>query len=297
MFWIEPVAFRGHHDGLLFVGDLDPNLSMGVQRMNIPTNAPELGQVQVDQIRSYQGNIRRNTLDLARLAYDIHAHHISSDGRKYDAAFEKWWNEHNVGSLFGTRGNWTHWHQAGEVISKVEARFSAHFTQLPMTVTALKAIAELTDAELTLCLQNTFKRSSLTQLESEWTRPKKPKPLINPSVSGATIRSWCEAWRNPKPKVKSDPRRVVLATIKMHGSFFNFDKTTAEHNGKIGKDEIRALDKKLNEIFGGQSEIILIDSNAERLCSSYDVKEKRATDAVARRAEKEKKKQKGRGKR
>ena len=256
--------------------------------MTAMSNVTALGADQVELIRGYHRDIRQNTMNMAKLAYEIHSEHISKDGRKYDAPFEKWWKENDVGALFGTRSNWTHWHQAGLVISKVEKRFSRNFNQLPMTVRALKEIAELTDEEMGLCLQNTYARTSLSQPEGTWTRPKKPKPLINTSVSAAKINAWREAWRNPKPKVKSDPRRLVLATIKIHGSFFDFDKRTALPSGLLDKEAVRKFSKKLNDVFGSEEKFVLVENHAEKLCSQHNTRQERANNTLTKRSAKKK---------
>ena len=246
-------------------------------------NASELGESQFYKIREYVGNIRRNTIDLARLAYEIHSTHISADGRKYDDHFEKWWKNHSVERLFGSRSNWSRWQTAGGAIAKVEVQFAKHFSALPMSVDALYAVAQLTDQELALCIQNTYTRTSITDPEQKWKRPKKPRPVIHPSATAASIRNWTEKWRNPVSKIATDPRRLVLATIKIHGSFFNFDRNNAAHTGKIDKAAIQHLGGKLKEFFAGQEETILLESQSDHLCSLYDAREKRAIDAAAKR--------------
>jgi hypothetical protein len=221
---------------------------------------------------------------LAKLAYDIHSNHISESGKKYDAEFEKWWRDHSIESLFGSRSNWSRWKDAGAAISKVEARFSKHATKLPISVDALYAVSQLTDDELALCLENTYTRTSVTTDRLGWRYPKKPKPLINPSVTGSKIRTWSKKWRDPSIKQPSDPRRLVLATVKIHGSFFDFDPNTAAPIGTLNKDDVRNLAKKLTDALSGQDAVVLVENHVEQLCSKHDEREARAVERSSQRA-------------
>lgn len=60
---------------------------------------------------------KRNTVALAKEAFQIHGEHYHVAERKYDKDFEKWWTTQAMDRVFGTRTNWTKWHRAGEAIS------------------------------------------------------------------------------------------------------------------------------------------------------------------------------------
>jgi hypothetical protein len=259
--------------------------------MTNPSNAPALGQEQVEQISVYLSDIRRNTIDLAKYAYDIHSRHIQDNG-KYDAAFRKWWNDYSLGGIFGSAANWSRWHQAGSAISKVDSRFSSHTTKLPTTLDALYAIAQLTDEELELCLENTYSRSEITSDRSKWKAPKKPKPVINPSSSAASIRGWVKKWRTPPQKAKSDPRRLVLATIKIHGSLFDFDKD-GNATGKVTKKQVRKWAKQIRSLFARQASSVRVDVKDDELCAGWDKRQAQSAErAVKRKKLKEKSRKK-----
>ena len=42
-------------------------------------NITVLGQSQVDEFRTYLGNIKRNTIDMSRSAYEIHSQYIGAN--------------------------------------------------------------------------------------------------------------------------------------------------------------------------------------------------------------------------
>ena len=89
-------------------------------------------------------------------------------------------------------------HQAGEVISRFEQRFNQHFDKLPTSREALKSIGNLSDDELALCLENTYRRTVVTAPGNEWSCLKKAKPVVCPSATAAAIDNWRENWRQPK---------------------------------------------------------------------------------------------------
>lgn len=106
---------------------------------------------------------------------------------------------------------------------------------MPTTLTALYEISQLTDDEVKLCLEDKYTRASLT---SAPTGRKIPSPRIHPEVTANEITSWKKRWRNPKPK-PTEKRRLPFATIKVHGSLFDFDKTTGEHGGVLNADKLK----------------------------------------------------------
>ena len=251
-------------------------------------NKPNLDAEAAEKFKAYFGNIRRNTMDAASYAYSIHTNYISKDGKKYAPEFKKWWDTHNLAALFGTMSNWAKWHSAGEVIAKFESsqEFKKHFDKLPTSLTGLKAVYDLTEQELRLCVENTFTRTSLLQPEEEWARPKKPKPLINSSATAAAIDIWRKKWREPAQKVKKDPRSLTLLTVKVHGNFYNFDKETAEPTGFTSPEKLRQLVNDARKVFikkENDEEHILVEAHAETLISNSEKRQLAASAAIVKR--------------
>jgi hypothetical protein len=168
--------------------------------------------------------VKRNTIALAKEAFQIHSEHYSRTERKYDKDFEVWWKVQGLDQVFGSRGNWTKWYRAGEAIEKVRAQSEKYANKLPTTCDALYEIALLQPDELRLCLENRYTRSSVTQPEAEWKRPKSLKPVINPATTASSIRSWRKNWREPR-QPRADKRTLPFIRIQIHRSLYDFDKS------------------------------------------------------------------------
>jgi hypothetical protein len=81
--------------------------------------------------------VKRNTIALAKQAFQIHSEHYLRTDRKYDKDFEGWWEAQGLEQVFGSRGNWTKWYRAGEALEKVHAQFEKYANKLPTTRDAL----------------------------------------------------------------------------------------------------------------------------------------------------------------
>jgi hypothetical protein len=211
-----------------------------------------------EQLQKLFRAVKRNTINLAKQAFQIHCEHYLRTDRKYDKDFEAWWEAQGLEQLFGSRGNWTKWYRAGEALEKVYAQFDKYANKLPTTRDALYEIALLQPDELRLCLENKYSRSSVTQPEAEWKRPKRLQPVINPAATASSIRSWRKNWREPR-----QPTGVIAAG------------QAVEINQKI-IDLLKPLD-----VF------VRIDSKLEHLLGGYDKRrvaaEKRMEKAKKRR--------------
>lgn len=100
--------------------------------------------------------VKRNTIALAKKAYQIHSEHYSRTNRGYDKNFEVWWEAQGLEQVFGSCGNWTEWYRAGEATEKVHAQFEDYANKLPTTRDALYEIALLQPEEPRLCLQTRY---------------------------------------------------------------------------------------------------------------------------------------------
>ena len=156
---------------------------------------------------------------------------------------------------------------------------------MPTSKAALIELGEFTPDEIKLCLQDTYSRSSISDPESEWKHPDKPTPLINPSATAAHLRSWREAWRNPKTEVAADPRNLVLVTVKVHRSLYEFDDE-GNYQGTLSKSQIREWSEKIQHVFDGKDDVVLVESNAEEVKAAM-------MRGTTRRSEKPKKPNKG----
>src|ERR1700680_3104149 len=101
----------------------------------ISTNKIPLDENLVQEFRSYQKNIRSNTVAFALKAFEIRSQYLLADGRKYDPEFEIWWSTHKLDSIFGTRANFSKWAASGEALE--HAKFDKYSDRMPTTLSAL----------------------------------------------------------------------------------------------------------------------------------------------------------------
>jgi hypothetical protein len=79
--------------------------------------------------------VKRNTIAIAKQAFQIHSEHYLRTERKYDKDFEVWWEAQGLEQVFGSRGNWTKWYRAGEALEKFKPNLRntpINFRQLVM---------------------------------------------------------------------------------------------------------------------------------------------------------------------
>jgi hypothetical protein len=229
--------------------------------------------------------VKRNTITLAKQAYQIHSEHYSRTNRRYDKNFEVWWEAQGLEQVFGSRGNWTKWYRAGEALEKVHAQFDKYTNKLPTTREALYEIALLQPDELRLCLENKYSRSSVTQPEAEWKRPKRLQPVINPAATASSIRSWRKNWREPR-QPRADKRTLPFITIHIHRSLYDFDKS-GQPAGVIAAGQAVEINQKIIDLLKPLDAFVRIDSKLEHLLEGYDKRrvaaEKRTEKAKKRR--------------
>lgn len=236
-------------------------------------NSISLDEELVQTFSSYQENIRENTIQLCLLAAGVRAAHLDVSGKKYDKAFEVWWRNYSLDTLFGGRNNFSKYASAGDVIAKAEGRYKAKRDQLPTTVGALYQLAQLTEQELQLCFQHTYTRKSLTASETEY-GGKTTKPLIRPHTTEAQIKAWRDKWNNP-PKPKTEKRTVTLAEIRIHGSIFDLD-SQGTPTGKLTEPEIRQLMERIESALEGTNTVVLIESNLDKIVSGIERRKAKA---------------------
>lgn len=233
---------------------------------------------------------RRSVLEQVKLASQLRNQYLDETGRKYDSSFQSFWKIHSMNDLFKSLSNFTKYAAAGDAISKVEQRFEQHFNKLPMNVSALYEVSQLTDEELELCLHDTYKRFEITSDRTKWKGSKKPKPLINPQTTASEISNWRKNWNNPKAAI-TDKRRLKLAEIYVHGSLYDFDRKTADFIGKITKEYVQGISDALVDVTGKfDPELIRLDLKDEALFSGHDKREAAAIKAVEEAKAKVKKK-------
>jgi len=251
--------------------------------LRVIPNAPVLNKQLVDEFRDKFGDIRRSTLAICARAWEVKANYTDASG-SYTQKFKTWYSNYGVDSIFGSKPNFTKYANAGEAIEKVQKNWDAKADQLPTSMNALYEVSQLTDDELRLCLENTYTRSSVTSPKTEWTRPRKPKPLIHPQTIAATIRAWRKNWRHPKP-VNTERRTLPFLKLFVHGSLYDFDQAGRKPTGATEFAEVQGVYDKmlstLNEI--NADDFIRIEGNLDALKNGYEKRFARAVEASSKK--------------
>lgn len=247
--------------------------------MGQTSNKITLDRELVDELVLFQKNIRDNTISMAEKAFGIRSQYLLEGGRKYDAAFEKWWSAYKLDKVFGKRSNFTKWASAGEALE--QAKIDKYRNRLPTTMTALYEVSQLSPDELKLGIQDTFTRESLT---SDPKGRKKPSPLIHPEVTAAEIKSWRTRWRNPKPK-STEKRRLPYATIKVHGSLYDFDNK-GTHSGILTIEKLKQIHDALIKAMKPFDECVLLETKLNELTEAFHKRQDRAELLASKKAAK-----------
>lgn len=239
-------------------------------------NKIPLNKELADRISTLIGNVRKSVIELAALAADVRNQYLDASGRKYDREFEAFWKAHDMDGKFGTRATFTKYANVGDVVHKVQAQFEPYADRLPVTMTALYEISQLTNEELGLCLVDTYRRTEVTADQSKWTKSKKkPRPLIHPHVQAGVIAGWRKRWRNPIPP-DTDKRRMTVAEVKIHNSLTSFRKD-GSHSGSVNLDDLDAITEALRAALSGfSSELFRLDLHDEKLKDKYKKEEQKA---------------------
>jgi hypothetical protein len=237
----------------------------------MPQNTTPLDKALAEQIEGLLRVQRKAAVDLARIAAQIRNEHFDSSTNRYDAQFEAFWKNFSMERKFGSRANFTKYAKAGDAIGLVAAQFEKYESKLPTTLDPLYEFSQLNIEEIELCLEDTYTRTEVTPDREKWKKGKNPKPLITPSTTASAIRSWRKNWREPKQPI-TDKRRLPLAELKLHGSFFDFK------DGKpVGLVSIEAFDEIIRVLHGLREQlgedIIRFDINEEKLRTGYGKRE------------------------
>lgn len=255
-------------------------------------NKISLDKTLADRIETLISTIRSSTVELATIASDIRNQYFDMATNRYDGTFQTFWKNYSMEKKFGSMANFTKYAKIGDALGKVRAQYEKYEKRLPTTMGALYEFAQLEPEEMELCLQDTYTRTEVTADREKWKKGKNPKPLITPATTEAAIRSWRKNWREPKQPV-TDKRRLPLAEIKLHGSFFDFKD--GKHLGVVpieGFNRIIDILKRIQQEIG--EDIVRFDINEEKLRTGYEKREqaslekKKAADEKAKQDAKKK---------
>jgi hypothetical protein len=235
-------------------------------------NKITLDKALAEKIETLVSKIRSSTVELATIASNIRNQYFDETSKRYDVNFQTFWKNYSMENNFGSMANFTKYAKIGDALGLVRAQYEQYEKRLPTTAGALYEFAQLTHEEMEICLEDTFTRTEVSADRSKWkNNKKKPKPLITPTTTEATIRSWRKNWREPKQPV-TDKRRLPLAELKLHGSFYDFKNGV--NTGLVSVETFDKIIEVLKQIKTDLGEdIIRFDIHEEKLRSGYAKRE------------------------
>lgn len=258
-------------------------------------NQVALTEQLAQRLQTFVAKDRENRFQLCLLAGGIRNAYLDKKTKKYTDEFSRWYKKNKLDGLFGSLANFTKYALSGEVIAYVATKTSdpeKYLKQLPSSVGALYEIAAvdtesgkkiLGDHETAiLCLNHRPSRTSRSQPKHEWGYAA-GKTVIHQHATEAEIHQWKRNWFNPpppKPKRRLDDRVLVLATIKVNGALFDFDKKTGDKVGVVDLPEVEALMDAIQKLFTASNQKqFLFESQLEHLSEGYYSRKDKADPA------------------
>ena len=214
-------------------------------------------------------NLRREAagkvVEMCVLAHAVRAANINQSG-DYNKSFSDWYSQNNMDRVFGGRPNFTKYASAGQVIFNNQKLLGKDLSQLPLAVSALYEIHDMTPDEMALCVEDHYTRDSITVTDKIQYKKKykKPTPVIHGNATAASIKNWIKNWRTP-PKTKSENRTVPFIQIFAHGSVYNMDKNTFEPTGKVTVTQLEEIQNAIIKTLGKTDEYIRVNSDFEKI--------------------------------
>jgi len=222
-------------------------------RYSIPgDNSVSLTATLANTIRKHFAQDRDNRFQLFLLAAGIRRRYLKKKGdrEEYDQAFHDWYQQHEMGKLFGQLSNFTKYSLAGEVVAHTASKVKSsdrYLPQLPTSMRSLYAASQLlqSDAELfEICLKVHPTRKHQKEPKTDW-GTKGSDPLINPHATAAEIEAFIERWFNAQqPEQSSSVNKkemVLLAKVYVSKDLFKFDKKSGKHLGSVDMPDVETL--------------------------------------------------------
>jgi len=242
----------------------------------------------VSVIQSHHRKSREHMFHLCIIAYGLRTHNLmksksgaggNNQGLVYKPQFVDWYYSNNLEDVYRTIENFLLYAMAGRLLNYVRWQVGKEYIEhLPSSLTALYAISQIlwsqgdkaTDASRKL-----FDKALIQPIKDG----SKNNAFIHPHVSRKDIDVWREKYSaksSTKSKgvaiVKSDPRTIVIATIKVHKDLFKFTRDSGKklHGPKL--TDVKTLTEKLEKLIiefdAGKSRFAL-DSRFDDVSREY----------------------------
>jgi hypothetical protein len=236
-----------------------------------------------EMFRTLRADSSKNLIRFAILADAVRTAN-QNQKQTLNANFHSWYAKFNMDKVFGRKSTFYKYAEAGKVLLKFKTDFHESFHKLPFEISALYAIAEMTDEEIALAVKDHY----LKDPESHATvigTSKSPQPVINPNATALSITRWLKHWRNP-PVSSTERRRVPLLSINAHESIFDFDK----HGNQVGQTTFEDIDRiyhKIIDILHDENKHVLVCHRLFEVKKEYERRRFSALDKASKNIESE----------
>lgn len=254
-------------------------------------NGISLDRRLADQIKKHFSTERENRFQLFLLAAGIRKKYMNKATGRYSDEFDAWFKANSLQDLYGSSGNFSKHASAGDVISYTAEKTSnpeKYLQQLPTSLNALYELSLILKDPLEkkkdwfkLCL-NHKQYIELQNGKEVPIRDKGDVPLINRKATAPQIKAWYENRKNPPERTKQkrgDDRVLLLATISVSGSLYDFDQKSGDHLGAIKIAELQSFIGEISRLTSRYGKFLKLDSKLSELEEGYRTRAERADPA------------------
>jgi hypothetical protein len=240
-------------------------------------------------IRDHHKKSREHLFHLCVIAYGLRKHNLikkktgtggNNQQRVYKAEFKVWYEQNNLREVYGVLSNFTQYAMAGRLLSYVRWQVGGEYIdRLPSSMTALYAMSQIlwdqgdsTDAPR----KKRFSDALIKPIGDGTTY----NTFIHPEITRREIEAWHEkqtqkpekSTKNKTESADDDPRKVVLATIKVHENLFAFTKEGRKFR-TLDLPDVEQLVQKLEDLvtqLDGGKDRFTVQSNLDEVREQYE---------------------------
>ncbi|NDB59234.1 hypothetical protein EB001_12380 [bacterium] len=245
-------------------------------------NKTKLTPALAEEFRDLGRRAKKNLVEMALLAQGVSIANKNASGT-YNKEFHSWYKTNKMDEVFGTLSNFSKYASAGAAIVRHKDKFGGDLDELPMTITALYVIHDMSDDEFTLAIKDHFIRKDVSVVDPKEykTKGKKPQPVINPAATAASISAWLKRWRHP-PVLKTEVRKLPFLTIKADATVYAYSGD-GSFKGHTTVEQLELIEKQITAILAKNSIHVLWESKLDDIKSNVEKKKDAAIRAGAKK--------------
>jgi hypothetical protein len=245
----------------------------------------------VTVIRQHHQKSREHLFHLCMIAYGLRKHNLvkakggaggNAQGRVFKPEFLDWYQSNNLADVYGSLSNLTLYSMAGRLLHYVCWQIGRQYIdQLPGSMTALYALSQIVWSQGDTATDDSralFGKALIEPIKDG----SKQNAFIHPYVSRKEVDQWRadhitslkgKGKSKSNPHSKSDPCKIVLATVKVHQDLFKFARATGNKVTGPKISDVEKLTSLLQEVIdkfdGGKSRYAL-QSHLDEVRSEYE---------------------------